>query len=75
MIMLGSDLANDEDLQKHVGDEVVIERTKFKVVGIYESSNMVDSNAAIIPLADLQDLMERTAARLISFSFRCKKTP
>ncbi len=57
VIMLGGDLA--AALQKQLGDEVEIEHTRFKIVGIYDSSNMVDSNAAIVPLKDLQLLMDR----------------
>jgi putative ABC transport system permease protein len=55
--MLGSERA--ESLKKSVGDEIDIEKTKFKVIGVYDSENMVDSNAAIVPLEDLQKLMER----------------
>ena len=72
VILLGADLASDEDMQKHIGDEVEIDRAKFKVIGIYETSNMVDNNAAIIPLVDLQDLMER-AGQVKQFQLSLRK--
>ncbi len=56
-VLLGTALAGE--LQKKVGDEVEIESSKFKVIGIYESGSMVDNNAAVVSLADLQALMQR----------------
>ena len=56
-VLLGTALASV--LQKKVGDEVEIESSKFKVIGIYESGSMVDNNAAVVSLADLQALMQR----------------
>jgi putative ABC transport system permease protein len=56
-VMLGKALA--KELDKKLGDEVEIETKSFKVVGIFESGNMVENSSAIISLHDLQDLMER----------------
>ncbi len=57
-VVLGTEIA--KRMKKKVGDEVEIESANFKVVGIYESSNMLDNNAAVISLRDLQELMERS---------------
>ena len=57
MVLLGKTLAGN--LEKKVGDEVEMEGSKFKVVGIYESGNMIDNIAAMMSLRDLQDLMDR----------------
>ena len=57
-VMLGHKLASD--LKKKVGDKLAIEGSTFEVVGVYESRNMIDNGSAIIPLADLQKLMDRT---------------
>jgi putative ABC transport system permease protein len=59
VVLLGKTLAGQ--LEKKVGDEVEMESSKykFKVIGIYESSSMVDNSAAVVTLADLQDLMGR----------------
>ncbi|HUY91515.1 MAG TPA: ABC transporter permease [Pirellulales bacterium] len=56
-VVLGSLLAHN--LEKSLGDEVEIEQQNFKVVGIYESSSVYESGAAVVPLADLQELMDR----------------
>ena len=56
-VVLGSLLAHN--LQKRVGDEVEIEQNNFQVVGIYESSSVYESGAAVVPLHDLQELMDR----------------
>ena len=56
-VMLGKALA--KELDKKLGDEVQVEEKNFKVVGIFESGNMVENSSAIVSLHDLQDLMER----------------
>ena len=57
IVMMGVQLATD--LDKKVGDTLKIEGTPFKISGIYESSNVLDNTSAILPLADLQKLMDR----------------
>ena len=47
------------NLQKKIGDPLDIEGSSFQVVGIYESSNMFDNGSAVVPLTDLQELMDR----------------
>ena len=56
-VMLGEKLA--KELRKKVGDSLDIEGSTFKVVSIYESANMLDNASAVIPLTDLQKLMDR----------------
>jgi putative ABC transport system permease protein len=55
-----------------VGDEVDIEGTKFKIVGIFDSTNMVENNAAIMTLEQLQDIMQR-ADQVTEFQIKLKK--
>ena len=59
VVLLGKTLAGE--LEKKVGDEVEMESSKFKVVGIYQSGSMVDNSAAKVTLTDLQALMGRKA--------------
>jgi len=59
VVLLGKTLAGE--LDKKVGDEVEMESSKFKVVGIYQSGSMVDNSAAVVTLSDLQALMGRKA--------------
>jgi putative ABC transport system permease protein len=59
VVLLGKTLAGE--LDKKVGDEVEMESSKFKVVGIYQSGSMVDNSAAVVTLTDLQALMGRKA--------------
>jgi putative ABC transport system permease protein len=55
-VMLGTVLAGK--LDKQVGDTVeVVEGAKFTVVGIYESGNVIENGAMIIPLKSLQTIM------------------
>jgi putative ABC transport system permease protein len=57
-VLLGTVLA--QNLEKSVGDSVdVIEREPFEVVGIYESSNIFENGAMVIPLKQLQRIMDR----------------
>jgi putative ABC transport system permease protein len=58
-VLLGKTLAGN--LGKTVGDEVEIEGKKFKIVGIYESGNIMEDRAAVMSLRDLQNLMDRIA--------------
>jgi putative ABC transport system permease protein len=56
-VLLGKTLAGN--LDKKVGDEVEIEGKNFKVIGIYESGNIIEDRKAIMSLRDLQSLMDR----------------
>jgi putative ABC transport system permease protein len=68
-VLLGRGLAGTAG---KVGDEVVIEDDqKFKIVGIFDSTNMVENNSAILPLAQLQDVMQRPD-QVTEFQIRLK---
>jgi len=55
-VMLGTVLANN--LDKKVGDKVeIVEKDYYTVVGIYESSNVIENGSLIIPLKNLQKMM------------------
>jgi putative ABC transport system permease protein len=57
-VLLGTILAGN--LGKKVGDLVeVVEGEKYRVVGIYESHNVFENGALVIPLKELQRLMDR----------------
>jgi putative ABC transport system permease protein len=55
--LLGSLLA--KNLGKGVGDTVEIEGGRFEVVGVFSSDNVLESNGAVVPLAELQELIGR----------------
>ena len=57
-VVLGRALA--EGLKKDVGDQLEIEATRFKIVGIYEGTNFFDNATAVLPLFTLQRLMDRS---------------
>jgi putative ABC transport system permease protein len=52
-------IALAQALNKHVGDRVTIEGEEFKVVGIHQSTNLFENSMAVVPLTDLQKLMDR----------------
>ncbi len=57
-ILLGTILAGN--LGKNVGDSVeVVEGESYQVVGIYESHNVFENGALVMPLKELQRLMDR----------------
>ena len=56
-VMLGNKLAGE--LKKQVGDKLETEGAEFDVAAIYESANMFDNGSAVVPVADLQTLMDR----------------
>jgi putative ABC transport system permease protein len=58
-VLLGKVLA--QQLDKKVGDEVEIEGTKFKIIGIYESGTIKEDRSAVMSLRNLQNLMTRDA--------------
>jgi len=53
------------------GDEVDIEDSKFKIAGIFDSTNMVENNSAIMTLGQLQDIMQRPD-QVTEFQIRLK---
>lgn len=55
--ILGSLLA--KSLRKRVGDVVQIDREEFTVVGVFDSFNIFENGAVIVPLAELQRVMLR----------------
>ncbi|MGO9465016.1 MAG: ABC transporter permease [Isosphaeraceae bacterium] len=57
-VMLGTILA--KNLGKGVGDTLsVYEGEDFRVIGVYRSSNVFEEGAMVVPLAQLQRLMQR----------------
>jgi putative ABC transport system permease protein len=57
-VLLGTILAGN--LGKKIGDPVeVVEGETYHVVGIYESHNVFENGALVIPLKELQRLMDR----------------
>jgi putative ABC transport system permease protein len=56
-VLLGGILAHN--LNKRVGDTLEIELEPFQVVGVFESSNVLESGSAVVLLDDLQKLMDR----------------
>lgn len=56
-IVLGESIARA--LSKKVGDNVEIEFTPFKVVGIAQFGSYMNRNIALVPLKDFQDLLRR----------------
>jgi putative ABC transport system permease protein len=55
--LLGSLLA--KSLRKSVGDVVQIDREEFTIVGVFESFNIFENGAVVVPLAELQRVMLR----------------
>lgn len=57
-IMLGTILAGN--LGKKVGDRLeVVEGETYDIIGVYESRNVFENGALVIPLKELQRLMDR----------------
>lgn len=56
-VVLGGQLA--KNLSKGIGQPVEIELRQFRVIGIYQSSNVFENGAAVLLLPDLQHLMDR----------------
>ncbi len=80
-IIAGRNLANDdtncvllgqqllEMLDKRVGQTVDIESQSFRIVGIFKGVNLMEDATAIVPLTDLQTLMDR-AGQVSEFEIR-----
>ena len=56
-VLLGRALA--AKLNKQLGDTTEIEGTPFKIVGIFQSANIIENGAAVLPLLALQTIMQR----------------
>ena len=57
-VLLGTILASNID--KKVGDSVeLMEKELFQVVGIYETANVVENGAMVVPLKELQRIWDR----------------
>jgi putative ABC transport system permease protein len=56
-VLLGVNLARN--LGKGPGDAVEMQRERFTVVGVYESFDVFEDGGAVVPLAELQQLMAR----------------
>lgn len=57
VVLLGKTLS--DNIKKHVGETVVIQREEFKVVGVYQSYNVFENGAMTVPLKQLQHVMFR----------------
>ncbi len=55
--LIGTVLA--KNLDKKIGDSLPLFDDQFRIVGIYHSSNVFEEGAVVIPLAELQRLMDR----------------
>lgn len=56
-VLLGSGLARA--LKRASGQSVEIEKTPFHIAGVFQTDNVLESNTAVAPLADVQELMDR----------------
>ena len=57
-VLLGLVLARNLELT--AGDTIEIEMEPFRVVGVFESFNVLENGSAVMPLGRLQTLMDRT---------------
>ena len=57
-VILGTILA--KNLEKKVGDQIeLIDKEPFTIVGIYQSGNVYENGALVVPLKELQRIMDR----------------
>jgi putative ABC transport system permease protein len=56
-VMLGTLLS--KNLQKAVGDELVIDGQPLEVIGIFETDSAFENGGALVLIPDLQELMDR----------------
>jgi putative ABC transport system permease protein len=49
-----------ESIQKELGDTIAIEGSDFKILGTFSGATPLESNSLVAPLADVQNLMDRT---------------
>ncbi len=55
-LLLGDSLARN--LKKGVGDKILIEEMELEIAGIFSSGNVLQDSSGIMPLLDLQELMQ-----------------
>ena len=58
--VVGKDIART--LDKHVGDDITLLGEKFRVIGISNDTSIINRNAVVVELADLQEITFRTGA-------------
>ena len=58
--IVGKDIART--LDKHVGDDITLLGEKFRVIGISNYASIINRNAVVVELADLQEITFRTGA-------------
>ena len=58
--VIGKDIART--LDKHVGDDITLLGEKFRVIGISNYASIINRNAVVVELADLQEITFRTGA-------------
>ena len=58
--LIGKDIART--LDKHVGDDITLLGEKFRVIGISNYASIINRNAVVVELADLQEITFRTGA-------------
>jgi putative ABC transport system permease protein len=58
--IVGKDIART--LDKHIGDDVTLLGEKFRVIGISNYASIINRNAIVVELADLQEITFRTGA-------------
>ena len=72
-VMLGLIFARN--LGKHAGDDLeIVEGEVFRIVGIYEGSSVFENGAMVVPLVELQSMMDR-ADQVTGFSVVADETP
>jgi putative ABC transport system permease protein len=64
-VMLGYRAARD--LNKSVGDTIVIDNTQFRVVGIFSTGQVFGDEASMLPLTNLQTLERKPGAVTLAF--------
>jgi putative ABC transport system permease protein len=57
-VLLGKALA--DGLKKQPGETVEIERTPFRIAGIFQSADAIEANTIVAPIGDVEELMGRT---------------
>ncbi|MGP0082403.1 MAG: ABC transporter permease [Steroidobacteraceae bacterium] len=58
VVLIGNDIA--DALHKRLGDTIALIGEKFRIIGITRFSSLINRNAVIVPLADLQDITFRS---------------
>jgi putative ABC transport system permease protein len=58
--LLGKDIAHT--LNKHVGDDITLLDEKFHIIGITNYASIINRNAVVVELTDLQELTFRAGA-------------